>query len=156
MVDVAEDMQWLQASFECFARNSVDMLLQSPHFTAVIEGKNCVICDAENKMFNDGLSIFIRPQCALLDEYAGTGLHRMLRGHLLIIWSPQLQYGRYQHTHSCSCSYGLLRFKVFENVMNKHVFPTPHLYACDPACVKVDLCVDNTQTQELRHPKQRP
>ena len=43
MLDVAADMQLLQASFECFARNSVEMLLQSPHFTAVIEGKK--LCD---------------------------------------------------------------------------------------------------------------
>ena len=73
----------------------------------VIEGKNCVICDAENKMFNEGQSIFICPRCALLDEYADTGLHRMLYGHLLIIWSPilsQLQNGRYQPPRLCSCS----------------------------------------------------
>ena len=149
MLDVPEDVQSLQASFEWFAGNCVEMLLHSPHFTAAIEGKNCVTCDAENKMFNDGQSICIRPQCALLDGYAVTGLHRMLGGHLLIIWPPifsQLQGGRYQHTRLCS--YKLLRFKVFENAMNKHVFSTPHLYACDPACVKVDLCKDNTQTHK--------
>ena len=67
MLDVPEDVQSLQASFEWFAGNCVEMLLHSPHFTAAMEGKNCVTCDAENKMFNDGQSICIRPQCALLD-----------------------------------------------------------------------------------------
>ena len=39
MLCVPEDMQSLQASLECFASNRAEMLLQSPHFTAVIEGK---------------------------------------------------------------------------------------------------------------------
>ena len=61
-----------------------------------------------------------------------------------------MHHRRQQHIHVCMFSCKLHACEVFVNVM-KHLFFTPHFYACDPARVQADLRVDNTKTQEPRH-----